>query len=37
MAYKKLHLFIESLNLIRSTLLKDSMVTHRKGGTDAER
>lgn len=35
MAYRKFHLFIESLNLIRSILLKDSMVTHRKGRTEA--
>ena len=36
MAYKKkFHLFIESLNLIRSIILKNSMVTHKTQKTDS--
>lgn len=37
MAYKKLHLFIESLNLIRSIILRNSIVTHKKRETDSHR
>lgn len=38
MAYeKKFHLFIESLNLIRSIILKNSMVTHKTRKTDSHR
>lgn len=31
------HLFIESLNLIRSIILKNSMVTHKTRETDSHR
>lgn len=34
---KKFHLFIESLNLIRSIILKNSMVTHKTRKTDSHR
>lgn len=37
MAYKKSHLFIESLNLIRSIILKNSMVTQKMRKTDSHR
>lgn len=37
MAYKKFHLFIESLNLIRSIILKNSMVTQKMRKTDSHR